>query len=219
MRFFLDRRETDGNPAAMLAAIEVLSAVPEVAQARVRLLAGDRAGALDLMRESGTASSYEWVPFRLAAARAELARGDASAARALLEGLSPSAAEGCDALLCRRDVARALGEKAEVAYTEGRLQSMDRNALPAEAWSEVGSMTICVQAPGARRLQVEIEAEKPAIVRYGRDGGRSDSVLVPAGSSSLVLPLTAAAGRQTVSVSAEAGGPIRLGAASFAPGS
>ncbi len=219
VRFFLDRRETDARPDAMLAAVETLSAVPEVAEARVRLLAGDRAGALDLMKGSGAASAYEWVPFRLAAARAELARGDPRAARALLEGLSGSAAEGCDALLCRRDVARALGEKAQVAYTEGRLQAMDRTALPAEAWSEVGSMTICVPAPGRRRLRVEIDAQKPAIVRYGRDGGRSGAALVPAGTSTLVLPLEASAGRQTVSVSTEAGGPIRLGASAFAPGS
>lgn len=219
VRFFLERREGDARPDAMLAAVEALSAVPATAEARVRLLAGDMAGALELMRTSGTAASNEWVSFRLAAARAELARGNPGGARVLLGGLSSTAREGCDALLCRRDVARSLGDAADVAYAEERLRGMDRSEFPPEAWSETGSMTICAAAPGPRRLRIEIDAEKPALVRYGRDGGRSDVLLVPAGSGPVTLAFQASGGRQTISVSAEAGGPIRLGAASLEAGS
>ncbi len=202
----------------MLSAVEVLSAVPETVEARVRLLAGDESGAMDMMRRSGAASAYEWVPFRVAAARAELEGGDTGKARALLGGLSATAAEGCDALACRRDVARALGDAAEVAYAEGRLDAMDRTAFPPEAWAESGSMTVCVPKPGVRRLRVEIEAARPAIVRYGREGGRSGAILVPAGAGSYAFPIQTSVGRQILSVSAEAGGPIRLGAATLDPG-
>ena len=216
-RFFLDREE-DAPAEAMLSVLEVLSAVPEPVEARIRLLAGDEIGAMDLMRRSGAGSAYEWVPFRLAAARAALKGGDAGKARALVGGLSATVAEGCDALFCRRDIAKALGDTAEEAYAEGRLGAMDRISFPPEAWSESGSMTVCIPDPGVRRLRVEIGTDRPAIVRFGRDGGRTDAILVMPGDGSHVLPVPLSGGRQTLSVSAEAGGPIRLGAATLERG-
>jgi hypothetical protein len=219
-RFFLNRREKDVRGDALLRATDALTGVPDTVRARVRFLAGDAGGADDVLQKSGSPGSLEWAPYLTEVARGKLASGDAGGARAVLKGLSPSAADGCDVLLLRRDVAVALGDEAERAAAEERLRWLRRGSLPAEAWSAAGSMSLCLddKAPAGRRLRISIDAAGPAIVAFGWNGGREGSVLVPKGPSTLTLPLPPLAGRQILSVSSEAGAAISLGSATIANG-
>jgi len=217
VRYFLNHREKDVRADALVRATDALSAVPETVRARVRLLAGEAAEAEDIRQKSGTPNSYEWTPYLLDVARAKLALGDAAGARAVLKGLSPTAADGCDVLLLRRDVAASLGDEAETAIVEDRLRWLRRDNVPAEAWSAGGAMTVCLDGKGDRRLRVSIDAAGPAIVAYGWNGGREGSVLVPKGPSVLTLPLPALQGRQIFSVTGETGGRVVPGAVTFVP--
>jgi hypothetical protein len=220
VRYFLSRREGDVHGDAILRATDALTAVPDSVRARAKLLAGDPVGADDILQRSGNSGSIEWVPYLLEVARGRLARGDAGGARAVVKGLSPSAAEGCDVLLLRRDVAAALGDESETKDVEERLRWLRREAFPAEAWSAAGSMSLCLddKAGAGRRLRISIDAAAPAIVVFGWNGGREGSVLVPAGTSTISVPLPLLSGRQILSVSSEAGGAITPGATGVSSG-
>lgn len=218
IRFFLNRREKDVRPDALLRATEILTGVPDTVRAQVWLLAGDLAGAEEILRKSGNAGSLEWTPFLVKVARGKLARGEAKGARETLQGLSAAATEGCDVLLTRREIAAALGDQAEIANNDDRLRWLRRDSLPAEAWSASGSMSLCLDGGAAgRKLSVAIEAERPAMVTFGWNGGRQGSILLPRGDGTLTVQLPALTGRQTFSVSSEAGGPIQPGAVAIGP--
>lgn len=219
VRFFLERRERDVSPEALVRATDVLTAVPDTVRARVRLLAGDYPGAEEIRQKASTPTSYEWVPYLIEVARAKLAGGDPGGARAVLKTLSASALEGCDALLIRRDVAIALGDTEEATEVEDRLRATWRDSLPPEAWSAGGSLSLCFdEKPSApRQVRIVLQAEAPAIVGYGRNGGREGSVLVPAGTSTLSIPLPTLSGRQTLSVFREAGGAVAPGDVTIEP--
>jgi hypothetical protein len=220
VRFFLNRRETEVRGDALLRATDALTGVPDTVRARVRFLAGDPAGADDVLQKSGRPGSFEWVPYLVEVARVKLAAGDAGGARVVLKGLSPSVTDGCDVLLLRRDVAAALGDEAEAAVVEERLRWLRRDSFPAEAWSAAGSMSLCLddKFPRGRKLRISIDAAAPAILSFGWNGGREGSVLVPKGPSTVTLPLPPLSGRQTLSVSSEAGGAISVGSASIGTG-
>ena len=187
-------------------------------RARVRLLAGDPDGAEEIRQRSGKETAFEWTPYVIEVALQRLARGDPKGARAVLASLSASASEGCDVLLARREVATALADQEEIASVDERLKRLRRDAMPAEAWSAGGSISLCLTGGADRRMQVAIEAPSSAIVDYGWNGGRQGSVLVPRGSSVLIVPLPTSTGRQTFSVSTAAGGPIHPGATGLLPG-
>jgi hypothetical protein len=219
VRFFLARREGDVRPDALRRTTEALTGVPDTVRARIRLLAGDPSGAEEIRRKSGDPASFEWTPFLVEVARQRLAGGDPKAAREALRELSAAAAEGCDVLLARRDVAAALADKGEVATVEERLRRLHRDSIPPEAWSSGGSMSLCLDGgESGRKLRVAIEARNAAIVAYGWNGGRQGSVLVPRGASVLTVPFPALTGRQIFSLSSEAGGPIQPGAATLGSG-
>lgn len=221
VRFFLNRREKDVRPEALVGATEALSAVPDTVRARVYLLAGDTAAADDILEKSGGAGSFEWMPYLVEVARGRLARSDAAGARAVLRGLAPAAVDGCDVLLLRRDIAAALGDEAETATVAERLKWLHRGSLPPEAWSASGSMSLCVDGKEAnsQRLRVAVDADAAAIVGYGWNGGRGGSILVPKGSTLLSLPIPALSGRQIFSLRGEAGGPVTPGTVTVLSGS
>lgn len=214
VRYFLNRREKAIAGEVLVRATEALTAVPDTVRARVRLLAGDLPGAEEIRAKSPSPTSYDWVPYLVEVARGKLASGDAGGARAILKSLSASAAEGCDVLVLRRDVATALGDAAEEAIVAERLRWLRRDTFPPDAWSASGILSVCLddRPPRTRGLRVSILADGPAIVAWGWNGGRDSFILVPRGSSTLTLPIPSLFGRQTVSVFREAGASISLGA-------
>jgi hypothetical protein len=219
VRYFLDHRERDVPAEALVRATDALTAVPETVRARVRLLAGDLPAAEAIRERSSVPGSYEWVPYLVELGRGKLASGDAGGARAVLKGLSASAAEGCDALILRRDVALALGDAEEAAAVTRRLAGTFQDVFPAEAWSAGGLMSLCLdqKATGKSQIRIALQTDGPSIVAFGWNGGRQGSVFVPGGSSSLVLRVPELSGRQTLFVAREAGSPVSLGPVGLEP--
>jgi len=219
VRFFLDHREKDVPGEVLVRATDALTAVPDTVRARVRLLAGDVPAAEAIRERSSVPGSYEWVPYLVELGRGKLASGDAGGARAILKGLSASAAEGCDALLLRRDVALSLGDAEEATAVTRRLAGTLHDVIPAEAWSAGGLMSLCLdqKATGKGQIRIALQTDGPSIVAFGWNGGRQGSVFVPGGSSSLVLPVPEVSGRQTLFVAREAGSPVSLGSVGFEP--
>lgn len=213
IRFFLNHREKDVSPDVLLRAADALTGVPDTVRARLRFLAGDPSEADEIRRRSSSPDSFEWVPYLVEVAGARLARGDAGGARVILRGLSPAAAEGCDVMLLRRDVARALDDAEETATANERLRFLLRSSLPPEAWSAAGTLSLCLdpRASAQRELRVGLQADGPAIVAFGWNGGRQGSLLIPAGTTTLRVGVPPLFGRNTFSVASEAGSPIRLG--------
>jgi hypothetical protein len=219
VRYFLAGREEAVRGEALLRAIDPMSEVPPVVKARVLLLAGREGEALAAAAEPSEAAGFEWAAFYLDLGRTRLARGDARGARDALARVAPSAREGCDALLLRRDVAADLGDERELALAEEALRSVARRAHAAEAWSPEGSASLCIDpaaGPG-RVVRLGLQVASPALVRFYWDGGALPPLLVGAGSRLLRIPMPPGTGRRTLTVESEAGGPLRLGSFSVEP--
>lgn len=210
VRFFLNGRERDVQGEAVARAVTALSGVPDPVRARAKLLAGELSGAQTLVRNSETIGSFEWTPFFLALAQYELKQKRVSEARRALEKLAPAARDECDALLVRRRVAQALGSAVEVDAINHMLSLLQGDSFPPDAWSADGTLSLCLDPEETRglALSVRLTATRPALVRYGWDGGRLGSLLVR-DNAILAVPLAGLAGRRAFSVSVIVGEPIR----------
>lgn len=220
VRFFLNHRERDVPGAVLARATAILLDVPDTVRAQIRLLSGQETEALELARSSAGSGSFEWSGFYLQLARVRLERGDASGAKVALAGIPPSAREGCDALLCYRDVAVSLGDEEGTKIASELLRFLERDSYPPEAWSADGTLSLCLlpERIANLRLLVDVQAEGEATARYGWNGGSMGTSRISPGTSSLAVPLPPASGRQTLSVRTGWGSPIRPGQAVLSPG-
>lgn len=168
VRFFLDGRESDAPAKALERAVSALAGVPDYVQARVLLLSGDEPGAENMARRSPTAGSFEWTRYVLDLARASLRRGDAAAAGRALERL-PSGARGeCGALIVRRDVALAVGDRDAASSSDRDLTAAtglsrppdptagSRAVSPSE-WLSPGTLSLCIDPVRARGRMLRVE--------------------------------------------------------------
>lgn len=214
VRFFLAGREPDVGPPALGRALELLTGVPNSVRAEVHLLNGETGEAEELATTAGGAGELEWISYFLRLARVHLSRGQAAEAAEALARLAPAAREDCDAVLARRDLARALGDSSDAQSLDRRLAGLRAAAQPQRDWSSGENLSLCVTPEQIRdgTLTVEIEAESPAIVAYGWDGGRS-GVVALSRVNRLNVPLPRAPGRRTFTIETAVGGPVRLGEA------
>jgi hypothetical protein len=212
VRFFLNGRESDVKGETLARSLDPLSGVPEAVLARVKLLMGDLEDAEELASRSGDVDALEWTPYFVELARFELKRGRSKEARSALERVAPGAEEECDVLQTRRDVARAMGDGAELEAVNQRLESLKMGSQSADVVPEFPevSLSFCIDPAWAKGqvLMVEIEVAAPAVLFYGWDGGRSGTLSASGSSSILRVPLVGLAGRRTFSVRASAGGPV-----------
>ena len=194
-------------------AVRGLTGVPDGVLALLHLLAGDEAGWRGVERSSDTRGSSEWTPFLLERARRELRAGSVAGAEEALAEASRFDLGGCEALLVRRDVARARRRDAEAAALEeelaaGRARALDLSRRPA---SEATALTFCVDpAREAESLRLVLAAEGPALLAWGWDGGREDVLRIERrGESDLVVPLSGLGGARTFAVGTVAGAAVR----------
>lgn len=181
VRFFLAGREKDVDPEALLRAVQTLPAVPGPVAARVRLLAGDAYAAESLARRAGDAGSFEWTPYLVARARFELSRGRPREARQALRRIAPAAAQQCDVLLVRRDVAAALGDAAGRDAADQGLAPLVHRSVQSQNTRRAGAtVSLCLDPRrlAGGRLAVDLEPRGPAIVSYGWNGGQIGTLMV-----------------------------------------
>jgi len=212
VRFFLNGRESQVKREALARALESLSGVPEAILARGKVLVADLEGAEELASKSQDLDSLDWVPYFVELARLELKRGRPRDAQRALERLADGAREDCDVLLTRRDVARALRDRAELEAVEETLKRLRvrSHSVETEPGSPEAALSFCLDPDWAkgRVLIVQIEVAAPAVLVYGWDGGRSGTLLASESSTILRVPLTGLSGRN-FSVRAALGGPVR----------
>ena len=213
VRFFLDGREAAVPGRVLLRSLDPLSDVPDLILARAKLLAGDRDGAEELARGTAAGEAANWTSYYNDLARFDLAHGNLREARNTLEQMTPESRARCDVLLTRRDVARALGDAAEVETANQILSAMrmrSHSAEPAPGSSEA-ALALCVDPAWAsgRRLTVEVEVAAPALLSYGWDGGRAGTVAAKEASTVWRTPLAGVAGSRSFFIRTHAGGPIR----------
>lgn len=182
VRYFLGGRTQDVEAGAMLTATDSISEVPPVVRARVLLLAGREADALAVAAQPSSSGAFEWSAFYEDLARTRLARGDGSGARDALGRIAPSAREGCDALILRRDVASNLGDARETALLEEALSSVERHTYGADSWSSEGSASVCLDSgsgdPKSWVVRLGVQTAGPALLRCDWDGGALPPILV-----------------------------------------
>jgi hypothetical protein len=218
VRFFLEGRVSEARGKTLLKTLDSLTGVPEPVRARISLLAGDVSGAQALVNEVG-ADPLEWAPYFLELARQELAKGRIKEARAALESLSPGAREECEALLVRRQLARAHEDKKELAAVEARLELLRRPS--SEDWTSRGAVSLCVdpESSSGKLLEVRVGEGAAAIFSYGWDGGRLATLSVPGEASVFRVSLAGLSGRHSLWVSFLVGGQARTLRASIEGGS
>lgn len=210
VQFFLDGREANVSGEALRRAVEALSGVPPAIAARIELLAGNEEAAAELARASEGTESLDWTPYFVQRALWELGRRHAAEARAAIEKIAPDARAECGVLLARRAAARALRDQAEAELVNASLSSLQKEFYGADSWSRTGGLSLCVDPvwAGKRLLKVSLEAETPAILAYGWNGGRSGTVLVER-SGEVTVSLAGLSGRNTFSVQRLLGGAAR----------
>jgi hypothetical protein len=206
-RFFLDGRLSDVPAETLLRTLDLLTGVPDAVRARVLLAAGRLAPAQALAR--GAIVSNDWDAYFLDLSRRQLAAGDVSEASAALTRLSLGARDGCEALLARRGVARALEDVIGASAIEARLAPM--RDPPPEDLASRGSLPICVDPEWSRGRFLEVVAAPghSALLAWGWNGGRAATLLLPAEGGSFVVPLDSFSGRRTLWASFLAGDASR----------
>ncbi len=190
-----------------------LTRVPDGVQALLHLTAGDELAARHVERRTDTEGSSEWTPYWIERARRELRAGAVSDAEAALARVSRFDLAGCDALLVRRDVARARHRGAEAAALDA--ERLAAYPLPGfSAWPDAGPgwMELCVDpAAGAdARLYLTVYTEGPALAWWGWDGGREDVVRIEgAGETEISFALAGLHGLRTFALGPVAGARIK----------
>ena len=207
LRYLLDGRSEGVSQEAVARAAGVLTGVPETDRARLALLAGDRYGWEQVLRDSKTVGTLEWTTFFVELARAELAAGRTKDAADALANVAPPARTECAVLLQRRQVAEAAEDEAE-AEEAGRLLEEARTAwVGPEAWSKASSLPLCVdpRADEGAELRLNFAAEAPALLAWEVNGGRQGTFVVGPEGASLAVPLTGLQGMAVVALPLLAG--------------
>jgi hypothetical protein len=127
-------------------------------------------------------------------------------AGAVIESMAPAAREECDALIVRREIGRTEGHVPP--DVQGRL-NMSTGAP--RGWSPSGTLSLCIDPDDAtmRRLTTRFDSPRPALVSWGWNEGRRATVLLPAGRSTLEVPMAGRSGHTTFFVRTLAGGPAK----------
>ena len=202
-----------GEAPDLTRTVRGLAGVPDGTLALLHLLAGDEAGWRRIARASDTRGSSEWTPFWVERARRELGAGALGDAEAALAEVSRFDLGGCEALLARRDVARARRRDAEAAALEAeRLAGWPRSP-DVSRWPESGEGRLPLCVDGAREgelLRLALRAEGPALFWWGWDGGREGVVRIErGGEAELSVPLSGLGGARTFAIGPVAGAPVR----------
>lgn len=210
VRFFLDGRESAVSAQILLHTLDALSDVPDHVTARVRLRAGDVDGAEELASRPQNQGAPEWTHYYAERARLFVKQGHAREARSALDLLSLATRDGCDALLARRDVARALGDSTELASVGQRLSSLRSSGRWQDASPEGARLPICVdpEQPGSPSLDLRLASQGPAVIRYGWGAGREGPVFV-AGERVVSVPVGGLAGARDLTVQSLSGASVR----------
>jgi hypothetical protein len=210
VRFFLDGRASAVSPQTLSRTLAALSDVPDHVTARVLLRAGDVAGAEELAGRPQNQSSPEWTLYYAELARLLVKQGRAREARRALDLLSMATRDGCEALLARRDVARALGDTAELAAVGQRLSSLRGSVRAQDASPEGARLSICIdpEQPGSPSLDLRLTSQGPAVIRYGWGAGREEPVFL-AGERVVSVPLGGLAGARDLTVQSLSGASVR----------
>jgi hypothetical protein len=213
VRFFLDGRESSVAPATLTRTIDALSGVPDDVSARVKLRAGDVAGAEELARRPQNQGGPEWSVYYAELARLLLQQGRAREARATLDLVSLGARDSCDVLLARREVALALSDSAELATVNQRIASSVSPRRQDLAPERV-TFSVCLDPQEAERqsLELRVAPQGPAVIRYGWGAGRSGMQFLQ-GEGVVSLPASGLSGSRGATVQSVVGVPIRASAA------
>ncbi len=214
VRFFLDGRESAVGGQILLRSIGALSDVPDLVTARIRLLAGGASAAQEIAARPENQGGPEWSVFYSDLAHHFLKEGRAREARGALDLVPLAARDDCEALIARRDVARALHDAAELANIAPRLDSLKGAPKSADVAPGGATISVCVdpELAAGRSLAITLTPQSPAIVAYGWGGGRAGTVFLQ-NERAVSLPLTGLSGRRDVTMRALAGGDSRASVA------
>jgi hypothetical protein len=209
VRFMLDGRTGLVSGRALARLASSLTGIPDPMKAELYVLAANQYGYEQVVRMTVTLSSFEWTPYLVRLARAQLVAGDVSEASLAVQELLPQARAECEALLVRREVARAREDRTELDAVGRSLSAASPERVSVEAWSRSGSLPLCIdpERPDRRRLRVRLESPAPSLVAYGWDGGRSGTLLVDR-SAELDVPLDGLSGRRFFQLTPLAGPPV-----------
>lgn len=207
LRYLLDGRSVGIDRAAVARAAAALTGVPEVEQARLALLAGSRYGWESVVGESKTIGSLEWTPFFTELSRVELAAGRTKEAAEALEQIAPPARGECAVLLARRAYAEVSGDLPGVEEANRGLTAAREAWVGPGAWSENGSLPLCVDpvADEGAELYLELGAAAPALLAWEMNGGRRGTFVVGPEGAALRVPMDGLQGVAVVSLTVLAG--------------
>lgn len=209
VRFFLDGRADDVAAETLLRAIQRMDGVPDPVLARILLLLGDATAAEALAERSGQTASPERDACFLELARRAAREGETTEAFTALARLSASAGQGCDALLVRRDLLRALRSSEGLPQIEQKIEALGQ--VSSEDWSTRHTLEVCVDPEVGRGAAIEFEAGPgaPALLAWGWNGGRTATVALSDREESFRVPLSGRRGQCRLWVAFLAGGEGR----------
>jgi thioredoxin-like negative regulator of GroEL len=210
VRFFLDGRESAVPAETLSRTLDALSDVPDHVTARVKLRAGDVAGAEELAGRPQNQGSPEWTLYYADLARFFLKQGRAREARGALDLFPLATRDDCDALLARREVARALRDPAELGVVGQRLESLRNSPRWQDPAPEGATLSLCVdpEQAGGQSFALMLVPQGPAIVDYGWGGGRAGTLFLQT-ERVISVPLAGLAGRRELTVRSVAGAAVR----------
>ncbi len=213
VRFFLDGRESAVSAQILLRTLRVLSDVPDQVAARALLLAGDVAGAQELASRPENQGAPDWTLYYAELARLLVKQGRARDARGALDLVSLPTRDGCEALLARRDVARALGDSTELAIVGQRLAALRTSARRQDPVPGGAPISICVdpEQSGRSGVNLKLLSQGPALVRYGWGSGREGALFFQ-NERMVAIPVAGLSGARDLTVQSIAGAPVRASA-------
>ncbi|HVE65060.1 MAG TPA: hypothetical protein VNC59_00650 [Thermoanaerobaculia bacterium] len=215
VRYLLDSRDAGTLGPGIERTLEHLQGVPDAVWSEVKLLSGDLETAEQLVAKS-SAGDLGSASYLIRLAGHHLAQGRPLQASEALARLGPASGEECDAVVLRREVARVLGDVAEVQAQDRRLEILRRPSF-APGWSSQVTVSLCITSADLNQsLSVPFEGEGRSIVAYGWQLGRVGVTELPrAGRLKLALPRTLGLARLSIEVLY--GRPLRLGAVRVQP--
>lgn len=209
VRFFLDGRESSIAGETLARTLAALSDVPDYVTARVTLRAGDVSAAQEIASHPQDPGAPEWVPYYADLARLFLKQGRAREARGALDLVPFAAREDCDALLARRDVARALKDSGELGIVGQRLDVLKNAARSVDTAAEGATLSVCLDPEQAGQpVSLKVSAAGPSIVQYGWGRGRAGTLFLQ-GDRVVGVPVAGLSGRRDLTVRTVAGSPVR----------
>ncbi len=184
VRYFLGGRTADVNGAVLARTIDSIAGVPLPTVARIRVLAGDIAGAESIVRSAEGFGSLEWTPYVLELTRYWIGQKEKAKARAAFAQLAPAAREECDAAI----VGAAAGEIVPPASLSGT----------SRIWIDKTAIALCTPRSSQPALTLTLLGGSPAVIDYGVDAARSGSMLLSASQRPVVADLVTTAGMRTI---------------------